>query len=65
MQIYLIGTSGSSITANRTTTSILVDDDLLIDVGEGATQKLLKIGKFKNIQTILISHLHVDHFIGI
>ncbi len=65
MEVILIGTSGSTITANRTTTSILIDDDLLIDVGEGATQKLLKIGAFKSIRTILISHLHVDHFIGI
>jgi len=65
MKIQLIGTSGSSITANRTSTAILIDDDLLIDVGEGTTQKLLKIGAFNKVRTILISHLHVDHFMGI
>ncbi|NVM52476.1 MAG: MBL fold metallo-hydrolase [Candidatus Helarchaeota archaeon] len=65
MQIQFLGTAGSSITVSRSNSSILIDEDLLIDAGEGTTQKLLKIGAFKKIRTILISHLHVDHFIGI
>ncbi len=65
MQVRFLGTSGSSITASRSSPSILIDDDLLIDVGEGATQKLLQLGSLKKIRRILISHLHVDHFMGI
>lgn len=65
MQILFLGTSGSSITASRTNSSILIDNDLLIDVGEGTTQKLLQFEKLTTIRNILVSHLHVDHFIGI
>lgn len=65
MQIKFLGTSGSIITAKRTNSSVLIDNDLLIDVGEGTTQKLLQFGSLKDIRTILISHLHVDHFLGI
>jgi ribonuclease Z len=65
MQIQFLGTAGSSITAQRSTSSILIDDDLLIDVGDGTTQKLLQFGSLENIRTILISHLHVDHFLGL
>ncbi|MFX1293426.1 MAG: MBL fold metallo-hydrolase [Promethearchaeota archaeon] len=65
MLISFLGTAGSSITAQRTNSSILIDNDLLIDVGEGTTHKLLQFGSLKKIRTILISHLHIDHFIGI
>ena len=65
MIIRFIGTSGSCLTATRTNPSILIDNDLLLDVGEGTTQKLLQLNVVEEIQTILISHLHVDHFIGI
>ncbi len=65
MHITFLGTAGSSLTAKRTNPSILIDDDLLIDAGEGTTQKLLQIGPLQNIRTILISHLHVDHFLGL
>ena len=65
MQVQFLGTSGSFITASRSSPSLLIDDDLLIDVGEGTTQKLLQLGTLKKIRKILISHLHVDHFMGI
>ena len=65
MRIQFLGTAGSSITALRNNSSILIDNDLLIDAGEGTTQRLLQLGAFNSIKTILISHLHVDHFIGI
>ncbi|MHA1264555.1 MAG: MBL fold metallo-hydrolase [Candidatus Helarchaeota archaeon] len=65
MQILFLGTSGSSITPTQTTAAILIDDDLLMDVGEGTTQKLLQHADLSKIRTILISHLHVDHFIGL
>ncbi|NVM29425.1 MAG: hypothetical protein HWN65_11350 [Candidatus Helarchaeota archaeon] len=65
MRIQFLGTAGSSVTALRGNASILIDDDLLIDVGEGTTQKLLQLKTFKTIRTIFISHLHVDHFLGI
>jgi ribonuclease Z len=65
MQILFLGSAGSFVTASRSNPSILIDEDLLIDVGEGVTQKLLQFGSLKTIRKILISHLHVDHFIGI
>jgi len=65
MQVQFLGTSGSFITASRSSPSLLIDDNLLIDVGEGTTQKLLQLGQLTKIRKILISHLHVDHFMGI
>jgi len=65
MQLLFLGSAGSFMTASRSNPSILIDEDLLIDIGEGTTQKLLQLGSLKTIRKILISHLHVDHSIGI
>ncbi|MFX0071834.1 MAG: MBL fold metallo-hydrolase [Candidatus Hermodarchaeota archaeon] len=64
MKITFIGTAGSFLTADRSYPSILINQDLLLDCGEGTTQKLLKIGAI-NINRILLTHLHNDHFVGI
>ncbi|WXG42414.1 MAG: MBL fold metallo-hydrolase [Candidatus Freyarchaeum deiterrae] len=61
-----LGTAGSMITKTRTNSAVLIDEDLLIDCGEGTTQKLLSIlGDLSKIDNILISHGHADHINGI
>ena len=64
MKITLLGTAGSLIAKNKGCPAILINDDLLLDCGEGTTQKLVQLDKIKNIKTILITHLHNDHFLG-
>ncbi len=61
MKLQLIGTG--SITAPQTSASALIDDKILIDCGSGVIKQLMKqnIDIF-DIDTILISHLHGDHF---
>lgn len=61
-----MGTAGSMITKTRTNLAVLIDEDLLVDCGEGTTQKLLSIlGDLTKIENILISHGHADHVMGL
>ncbi|MBN1801541.1 MAG: ribonuclease Z [Candidatus Lokiarchaeota archaeon] len=65
MKITFLGTAGSTMSKERGFPSILVDDNLLLDCGEGTTQKLLKLEKMGSIKTICLTHLHNDHFLGL
>jgi len=65
MKITFLGTAGSIISKERTYPSILIEDNLLLDCGEGTTQKLLNLEIIENIKVICITHLHNDHFMGI
>lgn len=64
MKITLLGTAGSLIAKNKGCPAILINDDLLLDCGEGTTQKLVQLDLIKDIKTICITHLHNDHFLG-
>ncbi len=64
MKITFLGTAGSLIAKNKGYPAILINDDLLLDCGEGTTQKLIQLDKINNIKTICITHLHNDHFLG-
>jgi len=64
MKIKLLGTAGSLIAKNRGCPAILINDDMLLDCGEGTTQKLVQLELIENIKTICITHLHNDHFLG-
>lgn len=65
MKITFLGTTGSIMTANKSFPSILINNDLLLDCGEGATQKLIQVKSIDTINTICLTHLHGDHFTGI
>ncbi|TFF88837.1 MAG: MBL fold metallo-hydrolase [Promethearchaeota archaeon] len=65
MKIIFLGTCGSALTADLTYSSILINQDLLLDCGEGCTNKVLKLGVIENLKTICITHLHNDHFLGL
>lgn len=61
MKLQLIGTG--SISAPQTSASALIDDCILVDCGTGVIKELMKqqVNIF-DIDTILITHLHADHF---
>lgn len=72
MKIKFFGTAGLvpglglQITGTRGMLSMMIDDDIMMEAGDGALRNL-NAGKvdLNAVKTILISHLHADHFIGI
>ncbi len=72
MKINFVGTAGLvpgmglTVTGKRGQLTMLIDDNYLIEVGDGALRNINANGTDLNkIRRILISHLHSDHFIGI
>jgi ribonuclease Z len=62
--IRCLGTSGTGVSASRSTTSFLIDSLIAVDCCENFTQKLLNLGIGK-IPLIVLSHIHADHVIGL
>ena len=72
MKINFVGTAGLvpgmglKVTGKRGQLSMLIDNDYLMEVGDGALRNLNANGTDLNaIKRIMVSHLHSDHFIGI
>ncbi len=64
MKIEFIGTG--SIGAVQLSASTLIDDRLLIDMGNGIIKKLKQTDhKLEDIENCFITHLHGDHFADI
>ncbi|MDA8128578.1 MAG: 3',5'-cyclic-nucleotide phosphodiesterase [Betaproteobacteria bacterium] len=62
MRLTVLGCSGG-IGSGRHTTSLLVDDDVLIDAGTGLTT--LDFEQLVKIDHVLITHAHLDHVLGL
>lgn len=62
MQIRILGCSGG-IGGELRTTSLLVDDDILIDAGTGLGD--LTLEEMARIRHIFVTHSHLDHIAGI
>lgn len=62
MQIRILGCSGG-IGGVLRTTSLLVDDDILIDAGTGVGD--LSLAEMARIRHIFLTHSHLDHIAGI
>lgn len=58
MQIRVLGCSGG-IGNGRRTTSLLLDDDVLIDAGTGVGD--LRLDEMEKIRHIFLTHSHLDH----
>lgn len=69
MKIKFIGTGSGKTSLKRHHSSLLItskDYRLLVDCGDGISSALIKQNiSFQNIDTIIISHLHADHFAGL
>lgn len=65
MEIILLGTGGAWPDADRSAPAFLVtenDEHYLIDCGGGVNHQLMRVGHHpKNIDTIFLTHLHIDH----
>ncbi len=65
MKIDFIGT-GMMGSLTRGNSSILVNDELLFDIGSGVLAKLKDMKKdISKIKYIVITHFHADHFLDI
>ncbi|MBL8474792.1 MAG: 3',5'-cyclic-nucleotide phosphodiesterase [Methyloversatilis sp.] len=59
MRIRVLGCSGGIGGANLRTTSLLVDNDILIDAGTGVGD--LSIAELSRIDHVFVTHSHLDH----
>jgi ribonuclease BN (tRNA processing enzyme) len=62
MKLTVLGCSGG-IGSGRHTTSLLVDDDILIDAGSGITT--LDFEQLRKIDHVFLTHAHLDHVLGL
>jgi len=62
MRIKVLGCSGG-VGPGLRTTSLLVDDELLIDAGTGVCD--LSLAQMSRISDVLLTHSHLDHVCGL
>lgn len=60
MKVNVIGTSCTWF--KRKNTSYLIDDKIVFDVPNGAYKDIINLTTIEKISSILISHMHSDHF---
>ena len=68
MRITVLGKSPAWQDAAGACSGYLVQDDeftLLLDCGNGVFSKLRRICDYVNVDAVLISHLHADHFLDL
>ena len=63
MKLQVLGCAGGIGGRERSTTSLLVDDDILLDAGTGLAA--LDIDQLVNIDHVFITHCHLDHVAGL
>jgi ribonuclease BN (tRNA processing enzyme) len=62
IKIEILGAGGAW---DELTTAYLINDRLQVDCGVEVTKKLLKADRLRNIETLLLTHLHQDHVGGL
>ena len=68
MRVTAVGTSGGVPTAQYGTSCVylnLFGDEILLDCGEGAQQRLMRFDSSPNVDAVFISHFHADHTLGV
>ena len=61
MRVRLVG-RGHSWTKKSLCTSFVVDEKILVDVPQGSFKKLYFTTNIENVHTIIITHMHSDHW---
>ena len=68
-EVTVLGSSAAMPTVERNLPAIAVrrDGDIfLLDCGEGTQRQMMRFGlSFMKVKAIFISHLHLDHFLGV
>lgn len=68
-EITFLGTASAMPTPERSLSAIAVrrgGDVILLDCGEGAQRQMMRFGvSYMKVGAIFISHLHLDHFLGV
>ncbi|MFQ6059432.1 MAG: ribonuclease Z [Anaerolineae bacterium] len=68
-ELVFLGTSASAPSLKRSLVSTMIlceDQRFLIDCGEGTQRQLLRSGLgFKRLSTVLLTHGHLDHILGL
>jgi ribonuclease Z len=68
-EITFLGTASAMPTTERSLPAIAVrhgGDIFLLDCGEGTQRQMMRYGvSYMKIKAILITHLHLDHFLGV
>jgi ribonuclease Z len=68
LSVFFAGTGASAPSARRGLSATLVragGDRILVDCGEGTQRQLVKTVGLPEINVILITHLHADHWLGL
>jgi ribonuclease Z len=68
VKVTFLGTSGAFPTAHRNGTAHVVwvqGETLLLDCGESTQRQLRRSGARLSVQRIFLSHLHLDHTLGL
>lgn len=63
MELRVLGCSGGIGGASQYTTSLLLDEDILIDAGTGVQR--LSLQELHRIRHIFLTHSHLDHIAGL
>jgi ribonuclease BN (tRNA processing enzyme) len=65
MRLVVLGSAGTHVARDRACSSYLVEADgyrLLMDCGNGSLSRLQRRCDVADVDAVLITHLHVDHF---
>lgn len=69
LEITVLGCSSAMPTVERSLSSIAIRKDgdiFLFDCGEGSQRQMMRFGvSYMKIRAIFITHLHLDHFLGV
>ncbi|HYM56574.1 MAG TPA: ribonuclease Z [Solirubrobacteraceae bacterium] len=68
LSLFFAGTAGSVPTARRGLPALLLragGDQLLFDCGEGTQQQLLRSVGLPELDTVFLTHFHLDHWLGL
>ncbi len=68
LDVVFLGTGGSVPTARRATAAVLVrrgGERLLVDCGEGTQRQMQRSTGLVQLDRILITHFHADHWLGL
>ncbi len=65
MKLHFLGTGAGNFRGSRRQPGSALLENLLLDCGAGTTGRLHDLGRFDQVDAVLISHLHSDHIAGL